>query len=129
MFFNFDSGWLTLSHLTSINNNVQMGCLGDKMKGYDDQRDFYRMLLNNEVVVTVIDDEVNSNLFATCRDLSATGMAFEMEYPLAVSTHVRVKVDSSNSHVQTLDISGRVVRMEEESNNCYLICITIDDID
>lgn len=99
------------------------------MKGYDDKRNFYRMMLNSEVTVTVIDDEVNSQLTATCRDLSATGMAFEIEHPLAISTYVRVKVDSASSQVQSLDVSGRVVRIEEESNNCYLIGITIEEID
>ncbi len=99
------------------------------MKGFDDKRDFYRMMLNSEVVVTVIDDEVNSQLSATCRDLSATGMAFEIEHPLAISTHVKVRVDSASSQIQALDIRGRVVRIEEESKNCYLIGITIEEID
>ncbi len=99
------------------------------MNGFDDKRNFYRMMLNSEVAVTVIDDEVNSQLTATCRDLSATGMAFEIEHPLAISTHVRVKVDSASSQVQTLDVRGRVVRIEEESANCYLIGITIEEID
>ena len=99
------------------------------MNGFDDKRDFYRMMLNSEVTVTVIDDEVNSQLTATCRDLSATCMAFEIEHPLAISTHVRVKVDSASSQIQALDVSGRVVRIEEESNNCYLIGIAIEEID
>ena len=99
------------------------------MKSFDDKRNFYRMMLNNEVAVTVKDDEVNSQLSATCRDLSATGMAFEIEHPLAISTRVRVKVDSASSQVQALDVSGRVVRIEEVSSNCYLIGITIEEID
>jgi hypothetical protein len=31
--------------------------------------------------------------------------------------------------VQPLDVSGRVVRIDEESVNCYLIGITIEEID
>jgi len=106
-----------------------MVCLGELMKGFDDKRDFYRMMLNSEVFVTVIDDEVNTNLTATCRDLSATGMAFELEHPIAISTHVKVKLDSASSQIQPLDICGRVVRIEEESTNCYLIGITIEEVD
>jgi hypothetical protein len=34
------------------------------MLNYDDKRNFYRMLLNSEVIVTVIDDEANSDIFA-----------------------------------------------------------------
>ncbi len=103
--------------------------MGEQMKGFDDKRDFYRMMLNSEVVVTVIDDEVNSQISATCRDLSATGMAFELEHPLAIATHVRVKIDSASSQIQALDVSGRVVRIEEESKDCYLIGIAIEEID
>lgn len=99
------------------------------MKDFDDKRDFYRMMINSDVVVTVIDDEVNCQLSATCRDLSATGMAFEIEHPLAISTHIRVRVDSASSQIQALDIRGRVVRIEEESKNCYLIGIAIEEID
>jgi len=99
------------------------------MKGYDDKRNFYRMMINSEIDVTVIDAEVNSNFLATCRDLSATGMAFEMEHPLAISTRVKVKVNSTSSQVQALDVSGRVVRIEEEGSKCFLVGIAIEEID
>jgi len=99
------------------------------MNSFDDKRNFYRMMLNTEVVLTILDDEVNSQVSATCRDLSATGMAVEMEHPLEISTHVRIKVDSASSQVQALDVSGKVVRVEEESKDCYLIGITIEEID
>lgn len=99
------------------------------MKSFSDKRNFYRMMLNSEVIVTIIDEEVNSQISATCRDLSATGMALEVEHPLAMGTHVRVKLDSSGNQVQALDVSGKVVRIDEESKNCYLIGIFIEEID
>ena len=99
------------------------------MVGYDDKRDFYRMMLNSEVTVTVIDDEANSEFSATCRDLSATGMAIEMPHPLEINTKVRINVDSMNGNVQPLDATGRVVRVNEESAECYLVGINISEID
>jgi c-di-GMP-binding flagellar brake protein YcgR len=99
------------------------------MKSFDDKRDFYRMMVNSEVAVTVIDDEVNTQIMATCRDLSAKGMAFEIAHPISIGSHVRVKVDSASNQVQPLDVSGKVVRIEEESVNCYLIGIAIEEID
>lgn len=99
------------------------------MNSFNDKRDFYRMMLNSEVVVTIIDDEVNSQISATCRDLSATGMALEVEHPLGMGTHVRIKLDSASSQVQALDVSGKVVRIDEESKKCYLIGIYIEEID
>ena len=67
------------------------------MVNYDDKRNFYRMMLNSEVTVTIIDDEANSKVLATCRDLSATGIAIEMEHPLEMNTAVRISVQSASN--------------------------------
>jgi c-di-GMP-binding flagellar brake protein YcgR len=99
------------------------------MINFDDKRDFYRMMLNSEVVVTVIDDEANSQITATCRDLSATGIAIELEHPLAMSTHVKIKLDSASDLVQTLSIRGKVVRIDEEFEGCFLVGIAIEELD
>jgi c-di-GMP-binding flagellar brake protein YcgR len=99
------------------------------MKNFDDKRNFYRMMLNSEVIVTIIDDEANSQVTATCRDLSATGMAIEVENPLAMSTHVKIKLDSSSEQLQSLDMRGKVVRVDEECEGCYLVGIAIEEID
>jgi c-di-GMP-binding flagellar brake protein YcgR len=99
------------------------------MINFDDKRNFYRMMLNSEVIVTIIDDEANSQITATCRDLSATGVAIEVEHPLAMSTHVRIKLDSSSEQLQSLDMRGKVVRVDEECEGCYLIGIGIEEID
>ena len=99
------------------------------MVNYDDKRNFYRMMLNGEVTVTIIDDEANSKVLATCRDLSATGIAIEMEHPLEMNTAVRISVQSANNAIQPLDAKGKVVRITEESANCYLIGVNITEID
>ena len=99
------------------------------MINFDDKRDFYRMMLNSEVIVTIIDDEANCQITATCRDLSATGMAIEMEHPIAMSTLVKVKLDSASSQVQSLDMRGKVVRIDEECEGCYLVGIAIEELD
>ena len=99
------------------------------MVNYDDKRSFYRMMLNSDVSVTIIDDEANSTLTATCRDLSATGIAIEMSHPIEVNTDVRVSVDSASNAVQPLDVRGKVVRVTEEAPECYLIGINIAEID
>ena len=103
--------------------------IGVRIMNFDDKRDFYRMMLNSEVIVTIIDDEANSQIIATCRDLSATGMAIEMEHPLAMSTHVKIKLDSASELVQSLDIKGKVVRIDEECEGCYLVGICIEELD
>lgn len=99
------------------------------MVNYDDKRNFYRMMLNSDVSVTIIDDEANSTLNATCRDLSATGIAIEMTHPLEINDNVRVSVDSSGNVVQPLDVKGKVVRVTEEGPDCFLIGVNIAEID
>jgi c-di-GMP-binding flagellar brake protein YcgR len=99
------------------------------MISFDDKRNFYRMMLNREVVVTIIDDEVNSQMKATCRDLSATGMAIEVDHPIAMSTLVKVKLDSTSDNIQALDISGKVVRVDEECEGLYLVGVAIEELD
>lgn len=99
------------------------------MAVYDDKRNFYRMMLNSEVTVTVIDEEANTKLLATCRDLSATGVAIELPHPLEIGTLVKVSVESANNTVASLDVSGKVVRVTEEGPECYLLGINITEID
>lgn len=99
------------------------------MVGYDDKRNFYRMMLNSDVTLTIIDDEANSKILATCRDLSATGMAIELDHPLELNTRVRVSLESGNKSVPDLDVNGKVVRVNEESADCFLIGINISEID
>lgn len=98
------------------------------MINFDDKRGFYRMLLNSEVKVTIIDDEVNSDILATCRDLSATGMAIEMSHPIEIGTPVKINVDSASGNVQALDAKGKIVRVTEEGPECYLVGVEISEL-
>ncbi|MGJ8693493.1 MAG: PilZ domain-containing protein [Thalassotalea sp.] len=98
------------------------------MINFDDKRGFYRMLLNSEVKITIIDDEVNTDALATCRDLSATGMALEMSHPIEIGTRVRVSVDSASGSVQALDAKGKIVRVKEEGPDCYLLGVEINEL-
>ena len=99
------------------------------MAVYDDKRNFYRMMLNSEVTVTVIDKEANAKIIATCRDLSATGIALELTHPLELGTLIKVDVDLSSSSVASLHVAGKVIRVTEESPECYLIGVNITEID
>ena len=52
-----------------------------------------------------------------------------MEHPLEMNTAVRISVQSASNAVQPLDAKGKVVRVTEESANCYLIGVNITEID
>ena len=49
------------------------------MLGYDDKRNFFRMMLNSPCELVVSDEESTRTLQAVCKDISATGMSFEVE--------------------------------------------------
>lgn len=95
---------------------------------YDDNRDFYRMMINTQVTVTV-GDEVDSPIATVCRDLSATGMAIEMPHPVTLETPVRVYVDAAGDTIPSLDVKGTVVRCIQESEECYVLGINILELD
>lgn len=99
------------------------------MINFDDKRGFYRMMVNSIVNITIVDDEVNQVLVATCRDLSATGMAIELSTPMELGTQVKVGVDSSSVGVHAFNAKGKVVRVTEESPDCYLMGIEITEMD
>jgi c-di-GMP-binding flagellar brake protein YcgR len=99
------------------------------MLNFDDKRSYYRMMLNSDVVITINDNEANTQFFATCRDLSATGMAVEMSQPLELGTEVSMRIDSSSNSIAAFDAKGKVVRAVEENPDCYLIGIAITTIE
>ena len=49
--------------------------------------------------------------------------------PVEENTKVKISVDSANATVQPLDAIGKVVRVTEESAECYLVGVNISDID
>lgn len=99
------------------------------MLSVDDKRSFYRMMVNKDVTVTILDDEANSQMSAICRDLSATGMAIESSHPIELNTNVRVKIDAGTLSVPPLDAVGKIVRCVEESEENFLVGIEIVDLD
>ena len=49
------------------------------MIGYDDNRKFFRMMVNSVCELKIVDEESSRSLQAVCRDISATGMSLEIE--------------------------------------------------
>ncbi len=102
---------------------------GGVMMNLDDKRNFYRMILNTEVTLTIIDVDTNTQVIANCRDLSATGMSIETNCPISIGTRVRVKVVSADNNVPSLDVFGKTVRVEKEKSDCYLIGLLIEEVE
>ena len=70
------------------------------MLGYDDKRNFFRMMVNSPCQLQIIDDESSRTLQAVCKDISATGMSLEVDEPsIEVGTQVSVSIDSTSSQI------------------------------
>ncbi|WP_111978495.1 PilZ domain-containing protein [Algibacillus agarilyticus] len=87
------------------------------MRGHNDQRAFYRMMVSAECILTVLDAETPQKFNAICRDLSATGMAVELENPIDQGTVVQVNITSTNANIPSLNAKGKVLRSTQEGES------------
>ena len=90
------------------------------MIGYDDRRNFFRMMVNSVCELKVVDDESTRSLQAVCKDLSATGMSFDIEESsIDMGTLINVYIESTNSQIPSLTADTKVVRCEAiDGNSC-----------
>lgn len=90
------------------------------MLGYDDKRNFFRMMVNSVCELKIVDDESTRTLQAVCKDLSATGMSFEIEESsVELGTMVNVHIESTSSQIPSLTADTKVVRCDViDENSC-----------
>ncbi len=99
------------------------------MLGYDDKRNFFRMMVNSPCQLQVNDEESSRTLQAVCKDISATGMSLEVEETsVEVGTQVEVSIDSNSSQIPSLSAMATVVRCVPESDNSCVIGVEISDM-
>ena len=99
------------------------------MVGYDDKRNFYRMMVNSPCQVEQLGQASSNLLTAVCRDISATGMSIEMESTaFAVGTNLQITVDSNNDQIPSLVATAKVVRCEKQENDVYYIGVEISEM-
>lgn len=99
------------------------------MLGYDDKRNFFRMMVNSPCQVQINDEESSRTLQAVCKDISATGMSLEVEEPsIELGTQVVVSIDSNSSQIPSLSAVATVVRCEAESDESCVIGVEISEM-
>ncbi len=96
------------------------------MLDYDDKRNFFRMMVNSACEVKIVDDESSRSLQAVCKDISATGMSFEIEEStIGMGTRVIVYIESTNSQIPSLTADTKVVRCEAIDDNSCTVGVEI----
>lgn len=99
------------------------------MLGYDDKRNFFRMMVNSPCQLQIDDEESSRTLQAVCKDISATGMSLEVEEPsIELGTKVKVSIDSTSSQIPSLSALATVVRCVPESEASCIIGVEISEM-
>ncbi|AWL11848.1 hypothetical protein HMF8227_01370 [Saliniradius amylolyticus] len=95
------------------------------MLGYEDKRDYLRMMVNTPVELAVDDAESLRTLTGLCKDLSASGMSIEVEESIEPGAQVRVSMDSPNSQLPSLNAKTKVVRCQSEDDGQFIVGLEI----
>ncbi|MFT4995381.1 MAG: c-di-GMP-binding flagellar brake protein YcgR [Paraglaciecola sp.] len=99
------------------------------MVGYDDKRKFFRMMVNSTCELVVNDDESSRSIQAVCKDISATGMSFEVEdESIELGTQVEVYIESISAQIPSLSASAKVVRCESDITNTCIVGVEITEM-
>ncbi len=98
------------------------------MLNRNDKRNYFRMMVNAEVQMMINDPESGRGLSGICRDLSATGMAVEVDEPVEMGTMIHLRLESTNSSVVPLDAHAKVVRCSQESEDLYQLGLTFIEL-
>ena len=102
---------------------------GSTMLGYDDKRNFYRMMINSPCSVTLADDPTKASMSAVCKDISATGMSVEMgEVLLELGTLLEISIESNSDQIPSLNAKAKVVRCDSIDDGAYLVGVEISEM-
>lgn len=94
---------------------------------YNDNRNFFRMIVNANMEIEITDADAGRKLEAVCRDLSATGMAAETDEPIEVGTTVLVKVEGASPELPALKATASIVRCSQEESGAYILGVEVLD--
>ncbi len=94
---------------------------------YDEKRDFIRMKVDTEVILTV--DEGKQELQGYCRDLSGTGMLIEVSEAIQEGAICSTTLPSGNDAFPSLDAKIKVLRCDQIDETTYQLGAEILSID
>jgi len=94
---------------------------------YDEKRDFIRMKVDTEVILTVSDE--NRSVKGYCRDLSGTGMLIEVDEAITEGLKCKTTLPSNNEAFPSLDATVQVLRCTKVDDDKYHLGMEILDIE
>ena len=91
--------------------------MSQRLRDYEEKRDYIRMCLNSEAVLRV-NDQTHP---AVCIDLSSSGMQLSVPCPVATGTVVEVEIGSRHSSLSGLKVTATVVRSEPGEDGQHVL--------
>jgi hypothetical protein len=99
------------------------------MLGYDDKRNFYRMMVNSPCLVMVVGSPTQQSMNAVCRDISATGLSIELQaQQIELGSLLEVIIESSNEELASLVAKAKVIRCDPLSDEACLVGAEISEM-
>jgi hypothetical protein len=99
------------------------------MLGYDDKRNFYRMMVNSPCQVTIMDASNENAVNAVCRDISATGLSVELAAKsIELGALLEITIESSNEQLASLVAKAKVIRCDAMNDEACLVGAEISEM-
>ena len=96
------------------------------MRDTSEKRDFIRMHV--DTVVELFADGSDQRMEGRCVDLSATGMAVEMDRELGEGQRVHTSLPSNNPDFPPLETVSTVLRSEPMNEGRWRVGLRIDEV-
>ncbi|MCU4674663.1 PilZ domain-containing protein [Catenovulum sp. 2E275] len=98
------------------------------MIGRDEQRSYYRMMINADCSILIDTLEAPQEINAICRDLSSNGMALEIDQALDIGQNISFVVHSASEQIPSLTGKGKVLRCHPEGSSGFLCGVEIIEL-
>lgn len=96
-------------------------------RSYDEKRDFIRMKVDTEIILSPNDSDANVSGY--CKDLSGTGMLIEVNEALSEGATCKTTLPSNNAAFPSLEATIKVLRCTMIDDNKYQLGAEILNID
>ncbi len=102
--------------------------MNNAMKDYSEKRDFIRMQVDTDIDLRV--EGTDTRIRGRCVDLSATGMAVELNQELSEGIKVHASLASHNPEFPPFETLTRVLRCEQQGEGgAWLIGLEIEQVE
>ncbi|MGP4844284.1 PilZ domain-containing protein [Marinobacter sp. 1Y8] len=94
------------------------------MRDYSEKRDFHRMQVNSEVIIT---DSLGKEYHGICKDLSGTGMQILVDADLPEGSELQAILPSNNDQFPPFEANIEVLRCSQHGDG-FLLGVAIKEV-